>query len=152
MPEAAKPEEPAPNPADQPPAPAPPATPGLAELKKNLFTEIFKQLDPVFVKKDELEKMVAEQAQKAISEEVRKAIAEESRKMIAEEVQKMVATEVQKVLATEVQKQLESSLKAIPAVRKGLVTQEPEQEDAKKTFENLSPEKKLRVALALQQA
>lgn len=63
----------------------------------------------------------------------------------------MSKTELGRLITGEVQKQLESALKAVPTLRKGLVSQEPEASDVRKTFESLSPEKKLRVALALQQ-
>ncbi|MBI4395915.1 MAG: hypothetical protein HY548_02385, partial [Elusimicrobia bacterium] len=58
--------------------------------------------------------------------------------------------EVGSWVAAEVQKQMEAALKSVPTLRKGLVPPEPENDDVKKTFENLPPEKKLKVALALQ--
>ena len=51
----------------------------------------------------------------------------------------------------EVARQVEAALKAIPTLRKGLVQPDAEQDDVKKQFESLTPERKLRVALALQQ-
>ncbi len=60
--------------------------------------------------------------------------------------------ELAKMIAGEVAKQVEIAFKAIPAVRKGLIQPEPEAEDVKKQFESLTPEHKLKVALALQQA
>lgn len=59
--------------------------------------------------------------------------------------------ELAKMIAGEVAKQVEAALKAIPMVRKGLIQPEPEAEDVKKQFESLTPERKLKVALALQQ-
>lgn len=59
--------------------------------------------------------------------------------------------ELAKMIAGEVAKQVETALKAVPAVRKGLVQPEAEAGDLKKQFESLTPEKKLKVALALQQ-
>jgi HK97 family phage prohead protease len=59
--------------------------------------------------------------------------------------------EMETKISDEVKKQLESALKSVPAMRKGLIQPEPEAEDIKKKFEGLPPEKKLRVALALQQ-
>lgn len=55
------------------------------------------------------------------------------------------------LIAAEVKKQVASALSAIPPMRKGFIQQEPEAEQVKKTFESLPPEKKLKVALALQQ-
>ena len=104
-PEIPKPEEPIATPETRP-AGVPPQSP--AEIQKDLFGK----LEPLFVKKDDLQKMIAD----------------------------------------EVQKQLETSLKAIPTVRKGLIAQESEADDLKKKIESLPPEKKLKVALALQQA
>ena len=105
-PDVPKPEEPAPETPAPPPPLVPPQNP--AEIQKDLFGK----LEPLFVKKDDLQKMIAE----------------------------------------EVHKQLETSLKAIPTVRKGLIAQESEADDLKKKIEGLPPEKKLKVALALQQA
>jgi hypothetical protein len=59
--------------------------------------------------------------------------------------------EMETKISDEVKKQLEFALKSVPAMRKGLIQPEPEAEDIKKKFEGLPPEKKLRVALALQQ-
>ena len=94
--------------AEVPAAPAQDPTQSPAEIQKDLLGK----LEPMFVKKDDLQKMIAE----------------------------------------EVQKQLEASLKAVPTVRKGLITQDSEVDDVKKKIESLPPEKKLRAALALQQA
>jgi len=58
--------------------------------------------------------------------------------------------ELAKMIAGEVTRQVEAALKAAPAVRKGLVQPEAEAGDLKKQFESLTPEKKLKVALALQ--
>lgn len=60
--------------------------------------------------------------------------------------------ELGKMIAGEVRKQVETAIKAIPTARKGLVQPEAEAEEARKQFEGLTPEKKLKVALALQQA
>lgn len=60
--------------------------------------------------------------------------------------------ELGQMISTEVAKQIESAVKAIPTLRKGLIQPESVAEDVKKQFESLTPEKKLKVALALQQA
>lgn len=60
--------------------------------------------------------------------------------------------EIAEMISSEMKKQLEPVLRQIPTMRKGLVQQEPEATELKKTFEDLSPQKKLKVALALQQA
>ena len=59
--------------------------------------------------------------------------------------------ELSKMILGEVARQVEAALKAIPTLRKGLVQPDAEQDDVKKQFESLTPERKLRVALALQQ-
>lgn len=62
--------------------------------------------------------------------------------------------ELGKMIAGEVAKQVETALKSVPAFRKGLVQPEAEAEaaDARKQFEGLTPEKKLKVVLAMQKA
>ncbi len=60
--------------------------------------------------------------------------------------------EMAEMISSEVKKQIEPMLKQIPAIRKGLIEQEPQGDELKKTFEGLTPQKKLKVALALQQA
>jgi hypothetical protein len=60
--------------------------------------------------------------------------------------------EVSAMIASEVKKGVESAMIALPAVRKGFIQKDTEPEDIKKQFEALSPEKKLKVALALQQS
>jgi hypothetical protein len=49
-----------------------------------------------------------------------------------------------------VAKQVDAALKAVPTLRKGLVQTDAETEQLQKQFESLPPEKKLKVALALQ--
>lgn len=60
--------------------------------------------------------------------------------------------EMAEMISSEVKKQIEPMLKQIPTIRKGLIEQESQGDEIKKTFEGLPPEKKLKVALALQQA
>jgi HK97 family phage prohead protease len=60
--------------------------------------------------------------------------------------------DIGKMVAAEVKKQVDAALQAVPAMRKGFITQDHEAQDAKKTFDGLPPEKKLKVALAMQQA
>ncbi len=59
--------------------------------------------------------------------------------------------EIAKKISDEVKKQLDAALKIFPTQRKGLTQPAPEADEIKKTFEGLPPEKKLKVALALQQ-
>jgi HK97 family phage prohead protease len=59
--------------------------------------------------------------------------------------------DINKRISEEVKRQVETVLKTVPAMRKGLVPPESEENNIQKTFEGLSPEKKLKVALALQQ-
>jgi len=58
--------------------------------------------------------------------------------------------EVEKMIAGEVQRQVEASLKALPTLRKGLIQQDTDADAVRKQFDTLSPEKKLRAALAFQ--
>lgn len=58
--------------------------------------------------------------------------------------------DVESKISSEVKKQLESALKNIPTMRKGLIQPETEQDDIRKKFEGLPPDKKLKVVLALQ--
>jgi hypothetical protein len=60
--------------------------------------------------------------------------------------------ELGKMISGEVAKQVEAALKAVPTLRKGLVQPEAEAEEARKQFEGLTPEKKLKVLLAMQKA
>lgn len=62
--------------------------------------------------------------------------------------------ELSKMIAGEVAKQVEAALKSVPALRKGLIQPEDEAAaaDARKQFEGLTPEKKLKVVLAMQKA
>jgi hypothetical protein len=60
--------------------------------------------------------------------------------------------EMAEMISSEVKKQMEPMLKQIPAIRKGFIEQEPQGDELQKTFEGLPPQKKLKVALALQQS
>jgi HK97 family phage prohead protease len=60
--------------------------------------------------------------------------------------------EMSVLIASEVKKHVEAAFSSLPAIRKGLIQKDTEPDDIKKQFEALSPEKKLRVALALQQS
>lgn len=65
---------------------------------------------------------------------------------------KVKKEELDQLISSEVKKQLDALLKGIPTLRKGLIQREPDPDDVKKQFESLAPEKKLKVALALQQS
>jgi HK97 family phage prohead protease len=60
-------------------------------------------------------------------------------------------TEIQELISGEVKRQVESVLKTIPPMRKGIIPQGTEKEDVQKAFDSLNPEQKLKVALALEQ-
>ncbi len=66
-------------------------------------------------------------------------------------VKSLGKTEIQELIAGEVKRQVESALKTIPPMRKGIIPQGTEKEDLQKAFDSLSPEQKLKVALALEQ-
>lgn len=65
---------------------------------------------------------------------------------------KLATEEMAEMISSEVKKQMDPMLKQIPAIRKGLIEQDPQGDELNKTFEGLPPQKKLKVALALQQA
>jgi HK97 family phage prohead protease len=60
--------------------------------------------------------------------------------------------EMAAMIASEVKKQLDPLLSAVPVMRKGFVQKEAEPEDVLKKWKEVSPETKLKAALALQQA
>ena len=143
-PEATKPASPAPESA-QPAAPA-------AEAQKALAAPLMAQLAPVWALLDQIAALGGQAA--PLAEQVRAMV--RSVLMSAPKPQAapkaMSKDELGKMIAGEVRKQVETAIKAIPTARKGLVQPEAEVEEARKQFEGLTPEKKLKVALALQQA
>jgi hypothetical protein len=60
-------------------------------------------------------------------------------------------SEVEELVASEVQKQMDAQLKALPTLRKGLIQQDTDADEVRKKFEKLSPDQKLRAALAMQE-
>ncbi|HOX21952.1 MAG TPA: HK97 family phage prohead protease [Elusimicrobiales bacterium] len=56
-----------------------------------------------------------------------------------------------KLIAGEVAKQLETALKTVPAVRKGIIQPDSEADELRKQFDSLPPEKKLRAVLAVRE-
>jgi len=163
-PEAAKPEAAAPAPAQGEPKPEEKpkaeATDAFAQAQAQKPTEIQKidlrgQLEPVFFL---LDKLIAMGGQAGpIAQQVKAML-----KHMAGDTaypypsvypypKAVSKDELGKMIAGEVQKQVETALKAVPTLRKGLIEPEGGAEDVKKQFESLPPDKKLRAALALQQ-
>lgn len=149
----------APEPAPDEPAPAVPPGPApiAAEAQKALSGPVRMMLAPVFFLLDKLiatggEAAATAQQIKAILSAMSESSAALSPATPAPTSKAVSPEDIAKMVSGEVKKQIESALKTIPTLRKGLVAQDPEPEDVKKTYESLSPEKKLKVALALQQA
>ena len=112
-------------------------------------------LEPVFMMLERLISMGGEIGPTAIQIKamLKQAIGEQWTPPAASAMPKTVSKEeMAEMISSEVTKQIEPMLKQIPAMRKGLVDQEPQGDELKKTFEGLPPQKKLKVALALQQA
>ncbi len=112
-------------------------------------------LEPVWMMLDRLIAMGGEIGPTAIQIKamLKQAIGEQWTPPASAAVPKSVSKEeMAEMISSEVKKQIEPMLKQIPAIRKGLVDQEPQGDELKKTFEGLPPQKKLKVALALQQA
>jgi HK97 family phage prohead protease len=112
-------------------------------------------LEPVFMMLERLISMGGEIGPTAIQIKamLKQAIGEQWTPPAASAMPKTVSKEeMAEMISSEVTKQIEPMLKHIPAMRKGLVDQEPQGDELKKTFEGLPPQKKLKVALALQQA
>lgn len=153
-------EPPAPEPAPEttkakePPAPPVPAVPPAAAtvaptppvpIEKGVWAP---QMQPAIAL---IEKLIAMGGEAGSMAQQIKAVLKQATSDTPPVAKAMSKAELGRLITGEVQKQLESALKAVPTLRKGLVSQEPEAADVRKTFESLSPEKKLRVALALQQ-
>lgn len=144
---------PAPTPSDPtPPAPTPSPEPGKEEAQKNLVEAVRSALEPVFGKLALLIEMGGDSG--AIAQEIwmmLKSIAGESSPsadMPKAMPKQLSQGEIGKLISTEVSKQVETILKSVPTLRKGVIQNEDKKEDIQKTFDGLTPDKKLRVALA----
>ncbi len=112
-------------------------------------------LEPVWMMLDRLIAMGGEIGPTAIQIKsmLKQAMGEQWTPPVSAATPKSVSKdEMAEMISSEVKKQMEPMLKQIPAIRKGLIEQEPQGDELKKTFEGLPPQKKLKVALALQQA
>ena len=156
---AAAPEVPAPDPnASVPEAhPAPEAAaPALAVVaQKDLYGPWPMMMQPVFFLLDKLIGMNGDPA--VIGHQIKAILTGITGNIplpgTAAPTSKVASPEdIGKMVAAEVKKQVDAALQVVPAVRKGLISQDPETQDVKKTFDGLPPEKKLKVALAMQQA
>jgi len=159
QPEATKsapPQAAAPAPAPAAAAPAPQPAPPGPEAQKQMGDMWRAQLEPVFFL---LDKLIAVGGQGGpVAQQVKAML----KHMVGDTAypypsvypypQAVRKEDLGKMIAGEVAKQIESALKDIPTLRKGLVQPEAGAEDARKQFESLSPEKKLKVALAMQQS
>ena len=139
------------------PVVAPEPTPASEETEKALSSPVRMMLTPAFFLLDKLIAGGGEAA--ATAQQIKTILAAMSESSVAlspataAPTSKAVLPEdIAKMVSGEVKKQMEAALKTIPTIRKGLVAQDSEPEDVRKTYENLSPDKKLKVALALQQA
>ena len=155
--EAAAPAAADPVPVEKDPAATPDPTPAAVETEKALSSPVRMMLAPAFFL---LDKLIAEGGGSAATAQQIKAIlvamSESSAALSpvtpAPTSKALPPEDIAQMVSGEVKKQVEAALKTIPTTRKGLVAQDPEPEDVRKTYENLSPDKKLKVALALQQA
>lgn len=162
-PENPKPEEPKPEPQPEP-APASPEKPpekvagkepekdkGKEIMKAAEMTVVFEALWPI------LDKLIAMGDNTGLSAiEIKAALKRVLGETwvppanIPDVVPKSISKEeMADIVSNEVKKQMEPLMKQIPTIRKGLI--QPEKEEVEKTFEGLTPDKKLKVALALHQ-
>lgn len=137
--------DPTPEPEEQPPAGDVEKT--LSSLPREGVEPVFKLLDQMIALGGQAKPM-GEQAKALLKQMIENPAPTPVPSPAPPSVTK---EEVAQLISTEVQKQLATALKAVPTVRKGLVPQGNEAEDVRKTFDSLPPERKLRVALALQQ-
>jgi HK97 family phage prohead protease len=158
-----KPEDPKPEPEKNPiPSDQPPEKVAGKETKKKdketmKGNEMVAKIEPVWMMLDKLIALGGEIAPAAIEikSTLKQAVGETWTPPVVippaapETVSK---EEMAEMISTEVKKQIEPLLKQIPAIRKGVIQPEEENEEVKKTFEGLPPQKKLKVALALHQA
>ena len=159
-PENPKPEpepEKTPTPSDQPPE----KVAGKETKKKDKDTmkgnEMIAKIEPVWMMLDKLIALGGEIAPAAIEikSTLKQALGETWTPPVIispTEPKTVSKDEMAEMISSEVKKQIEPVLKQIPAIRKGLIQPEAETEEVQKTFEGLPPQKKLKVALALQQA
>jgi hypothetical protein len=146
-----------PTPSDQPPE----KVAGKETKKKDKDTmkgnEMIAKIEPIWMMLDKLISLGGEIAPAAIEikSTLKQALGETWTPPVIispTELKTVSKDEMAEMISTEVKKQFEPLLKQIPAIRKGVIQPEPETEEVKKTFEGLPPQKKLKVALALQQA
>ncbi len=141
-PEAGDPPQP---PASAPEAAKPEPAPQPAEVSKSAPSKP----EPVGAVLDKIAALGGEA--KPLAERVKALLAAPPEPAPQPAVKTVGRDELGKMIAGEVTRQVEAALKAIPTLRKGLVQPESEQDDVRKQFESLTPERKLKVALALQQ-
>lgn len=159
-------EQPAPQPAAakaNAPAPEekPKASDAFAQAQSQKPTEIHKtdtgilksRLEPAFVL---LDKLIALGGQAgSIAQQVKtllKQMAGDTAPANPAAAKTIDASELAKLVAGEVARQVETALKAVPTLRKGLVQQDIEADEVRKQFDSLSPEKKLRAVLAVRES
>ncbi|MCX5784580.1 MAG: HK97 family phage prohead protease [Elusimicrobia bacterium] len=159
-------EQPAPEPAAakaNKPAPEekPKAADAFAQAQAQKPTEIHKtdtgimkaRLEPAFVLLDKLISLggqagsIAQQAKTLL-----KQMAGETVPANPVTAKTIDANELAKLVAGEVARQVETALKAIPTLRKGLIQSDIEADEVRKQFDSLSPEKKLRAVLAVRES
>ncbi|MFA6433759.1 MAG: HK97 family phage prohead protease [Elusimicrobiales bacterium] len=148
--EPSKPEEPKPPEAAAPPA-EPETPPQAAETQKAAPPPNMGALSPVMALLDKIAAMGGQAA--PIAEQVKAMLmnAVMSAPQPAPAAPKGVSkAELGKIIAGEVARQVEAAIKSIPTARKGIIEPAPETDGVKKEFDSLSPEKKLKVALAMQ--
>ncbi|OGS08263.1 MAG: hypothetical protein A2270_10555 [Elusimicrobia bacterium RIFOXYA12_FULL_51_18] len=123
-----------------------------AEIQKTDMGMIKARLEPAFVLLDKLIALGGPAG--ALAQQVKtllKQMAGDPVSPIPAAAKTISTDDLAKLIAGEVSKQVETALKAVPTLRKGLIQPDTEADEVKKQFDNLPPDKKLRAALAIQE-
>jgi hypothetical protein len=150
-------EPPSPEPAAASPAPAKQNAPAPEEKPKaaDAFAQIQAQKPTEIHKADVgglLDKLITLGGQAgAIAQQLKALIKQPVRDTVAA-APVINAAELAKMVAGEVAKQVETALKAVPTLRKGLIQPDIEADEVKRQFDSLPPEKKLRAVLAVRES
>jgi len=141
---------PAPPPAAEPPAaPAPEEKPKPADAVAQVQAQ-----KPAEIQKSDvgglLDKLITIGGQSGvIAQQLKTLLKPPTAEPAPAAVKPVEPADLAKLIAGEVAKQLESALKAVPTLRKGLVQPDNEADEIRKQFDSLPPEKKLRAVLAV---
>jgi HK97 family phage prohead protease len=123
-----------------------------AEIQKTDMASIKAPLEPAFALLDKLIALGGPAG--ALAQQVKTLLKQLAGEPVATHpaTAKTINTDdLAKMIAGEVAKQVETALKAVPTLRKGLIQPDTEADEVKKQFDSLPPDKKLRAALAIQE-